>query len=270
MRLCLLCAAALPLLVGCSDTAERPPPVEAFGSRPPGATGGGGPSGTGGDAGPTDSGLTEPLDITGSVVALNSDELVVGVPFEGLAEIRASAFGGGFVQTDFDPNMSSTFSLTGVSSDAPWLAANPTTVIQEEMCGIRRPDTSDPAAVDAVVVQRGVVDTAIASLLTAETIDPNKAQVFLFFDDGATGLDGVSVTAPTGATVAYNVAQNWSSTETTTDVSGRAVIFNVDAIDEFPGGTRTIEFAFGGVTQTTDILLAQDCVTIARFVIVTN
>lgn len=263
----MLAVAGAVLAVGCADDADRPPPVEAFGSGNPGRIGGGGPSGGSGGGSSNDAGPDQPVDITGTVIALNSDLLDSGVVFEGLAEVRGSAFGGGFVQAEYDPSLATTFTLTSVSADGPWIAANPSTVIQDEMCGIRRPDISDPSSVDAVLVQRGVVDTAIASLLTSETIDSNKGQVFLFFDNTATGLAGVSVSAPAGSTVAYNVAQNWTANETTTDVSGRAVIFNVDAIDEFPGGTRPIEFSFEGQTFTEDILVAQDCVTIARFVI---
>ena len=239
MRSLILLFAAL-LAFGCSDDDERPPALVCQGTEchgPPiqgsGATtgdGDGGEPGTGGQG---------PIF---SVSRFESDDFLTTGPFTSTAAILADGEGGRTLETSwngFDP-----FTIEG-------LAERPFLFVEPEPGNDALPTLLSPAlrsTVELPLARATVVESLLALSSVPLDLESDRAQVVLALVDATRNepFAGATLSEATAQTVLYAASGSWSDAVTETDVTGLALLANVDA-GPWPGRLTSIAVSGGAV-----------------------
>ena len=230
-----------PFAGGClTDCPRTPVPTRPVGgSSMPQAGAGGAGSGGASSAGNGGAALT----LRGSVVEWLDATFDRAQDLAELASVRATAAGGTIVQAPWDG--ANTFVLGGFSVANPtWVSVLPQrATLLETLHPVPTAVTQD---LELGVVAADTFDSLLQSLGAAVERDPARAQVVLIFTrTNGTNVQGVSVSGVTAQGVGYQQSGVWSAA-TSTDISGRAALFNLSA-PAFPGTTERV--TLGGVAN---------------------
>jgi hypothetical protein len=251
MRLLVACLVPFVCTLACKKD-DRPPLLGACDSsacdESPGgiSSGRGGSSGDSGATGGTTSasgGTTSVLDAGKSAFAATvgvfSDQSFVAtqvftgsgtVALEGANPSAKTSFTGG------------SFALTAVPTDPTlWIGLVKTSGSADAMPTITAVARGQKTA-NLAFVENNVMDTIVSGLSATQSLQSSRGHVILrFTDTTGAAVANIQVTAPSGATAAYDAGNSYTDSLGATATRGVAIVFNV-AASALPGTTVTIPY----------------------------
>lgn len=249
------------LSIGCSADHERAPVQPCVGpdcQGPP--TQGSGANGSGGG----EAGAGSGGDGTGSppvfaVSRFEGDDFHTTAPFGEPALVRADGRGGTTLEADW--NGVDAFELEGLT-EQPFLLVTPLQDGTDALPTLLAPRLT--GSVELPVVRATVLDGIRAlSSLPLDAV-PGAAHLVLQLVDvqSSTPIAGLTLAETTAATVLYAAAGSWSDAVTTTDVTGLAVLADVEAAD-WPGRLTSVSVS-GEVLAAIPLRAVSGAVTVVR------
>lgn len=253
---------------GCQKVDERPAYIDTqceagakCGEPSPVGVGNGGSSGGGGDAEADASGGVE---ISGSVIAISSDDLTSAIPFFDPASIEVESPSGAIVSGAYDGD---SFLVSGaLQSTGTWATVRPT-FPGDALPTLQPVDTTIPSGLQLLVLQRSVLELIYGVLTTPTAPADGSAQLVLTFLNAATGqpLQGVSVFHDAAEVIAYDAGGSYTEEVTQTGPRGIALVVNVPAVSQ--RATQKIQIQTATTSGTLELVLQAGSVTLTDVLI---
>jgi hypothetical protein len=250
---------------GCSQQAEKPPPVTCRGRcapiNPPvivHVPGPGPDGGAGGDSGESD----EPVRLLGTVLILNDVPALAASPLTEPAELLVEGSSGD-VTGRYDGN--DPFSLDGVKrAPTTWALVTPgpgDMLRTLQPIDTSRPNEANELSTTLTVVRESELVRAFSVISLPIMPNASAAQAVLVVQKDGKAVAGVRVSALSADAVIYVDNGGFSDTVTSTDGSGIVVLANVPA-SSWPGSGVPVTLS-GAVTGRWDIRVVSGGVTFA-------
>lgn len=239
--------------IACSEAGE-PPPFSGDGE--PSPIGGGSKGGGNGTAGSPSGGETA---IEGSVVEYLTTFFDQTIGYTGLGAVAVQTGRTSWIRADYDGTLFETTS----ASRGRWLGFLPVEEDRDVFMGVLLVGNGDE---EAGVVRRTLLQELVALGQGGATLEPNSGHLFVsLVDRGGTPVDGVIPSGSGASAVLYSLGYSWSGTAESTSSDGVFFALNVPATS-FPGSILRIDL-IGSVTESIDMHVAADTLTIAQFVV---
>jgi hypothetical protein len=267
---------------GCANEKDRPPPPTCLGDcgLSPGLGAGqqmpGGGAGADGEGG-SDTGTSQGIELTGSVLVLNDDiNFATGAFFTDTANIQTDGADGKAVKGTWDGI--NPFAIEKVKKARPnWVLVTPPSGVADdalpalEPVRTDKPDANGRVDTNLALVHATTLDHVFELAAVTPTTDATKGQVVLLFQTQPSGastpspLSGLTVQSTSAESVIYGASGSFSTVSTATDNAGVVVLANVAAA-AWPGAV--IDLVYTGVKAGgSQLRVVSGAVTIATIVL---
>jgi hypothetical protein len=207
--------------------------------------------------------------VVGSVSVLTGPSFDTDVGFRN-ATVRVSApsLSGGRASVSYDG--SADFVLPGLTKARNvWFGVEQTAGAEQLVTTLQVRDTTQGDDLELAIVSFDALDSvaSLGLLSVPATLDASRGHALLnFVDDDGAPLSGVSIESASGTTIAYDAGDTYSDALDETSVRGSVIVFNVRA-SSFPGGAQTVTIGYQGESESFDIQVAREALTLYTHVL---